>query len=102
MDQDMEGHMDHDEEVSLNNSTGENELEIPSVLESDNEDEVAYTFRAQKGETEIFDGTETKTYGYNGDFLGPMLRFNKSDDVKVKTVNEQVIVNTYQWHWMVI
>jgi len=98
MDQDMEGHMDHDEEVSLNNSTGENELEIPSVLESDNEDEVAYTVRAQKGETEIFDGTETKTYGYNGDFLGPMLRFHKGDKVKVKTVNELDEETTFHWH----
>src|SRR5690625_297066 len=98
MDQDMEGHMDHDEEVSLNNSTGENELEIPSVLESDNEDEVAYTVRAQKGETEIFDGTETKTYGYNGSFLGPMLRLNKGDKVKIKTVNELDEETTFHWH----
>lgn len=98
MDQDMEGHMDHDEEVSLNNSTGENELEIPPALESDNEDEVAYTVRAQKGETEIFDGIETKTYGYNGAFLGPMLRLNKGDKVKIKTVNELDEETTFHWH----
>ena len=98
MDHDMEGHMDHDEEVSLNNSTGENELEIPPELESDNEDEVAYTVRAQKGETEIFDGTETKTYGYNGDFLGPVLRFNKGDKVKINTINELDEETTFHWH----
>src|SRR5699024_11161607 len=64
--EDMEGHMDHDEEPNLTDSTGENELEIPAALgsESDKEDEVAYTVRAQKGETEIFDGTKTKTLGY--------------------------------------
>src|SRR5699024_2408285 len=68
MNQDMEGHMDHDEEPNLTDSTGENELKIPAALgnESDNESEVAYTVRAQKGETEIFDGAKTKTYGYNG------------------------------------
>src|SRR5699024_1347234 len=68
MNDEIEGHMDHDEVVSLNDSTGENELKIPSVLESDNEEELVYTVRAQKGETEIFDGTKTKPYGYNGSF----------------------------------
>jgi len=51
---------------------GENELKIPTMLERDNEEEVAYTVRAQIGKTEIFDGVETNTYGYNGTFLGPM------------------------------
>src|SRR5699024_6495272 len=97
---DMEGHMDHDEEASLNNSTGENELEIPAALgnESDKEDEVAYTVRAQKGETEIFDGTKTKTLGYNGDFLGPVLRFSKGDKVKIKTINDLDEETTFHWH----
>src|SRR5699024_4159670 len=87
MNQDMEGHMDHDEEPNLTDSTGENELKIPAALgnESDNESEVAYTVRAHKGETEIFDGAKTKTYRYNGDFLGPVLRFRKGDKVKINT-----------------
>src|SRR5699024_3909906 len=56
--QEMEGHMDQDEGPNLTDPTGENELTIPAALgnESDNESEVAYTVRAQKGETEIFDG----------------------------------------------
>src|SRR5699024_1924831 len=100
MNQDMEGHMDHDEEVSLKDSTGENEIEIPSALgsESENEDEVAYTVRAQEGETEIYDGTKTKTLGYNGDFLGPVLRFSKGDKVKIKTINDLDEETTFHWH----
>src|SRR5699024_3546366 len=100
MNQDMEGHMDHDEEPNLTDSIGENELEIPAALgsESDKEDEVAYTVRAQKGETEIFDGTKTKTLGYNGDFLGPVLRFNKGDKVKIKTINDLDEETTFHWH----
>lgn len=96
----MEGHMSHDEVVSLNDSTGENELKIPSVLENDNEKEgeVAYTVRAQKGETEIFDGTKTKTYGYNGTFLGPVLRFSKGDTVKIRLINELGEDTTFHWH----
>src|SRR5699024_3843205 len=98
MSQKMEGHMDHDDVVSLNDSTGENELEIPPVLESENQDDITYTVRAQKGETEIFDGVETKTYGYNGDFLGPMLRFKKGEKVRVKTINELDEETTFHWH----
>src|SRR5699024_5858901 len=100
MNQDMEGHMDHDEEVSLKDSTGENEIEIPSALgsESENEDEVAYTVRAQEGETEIYDGTKTKTLGYNGDFLGPVRRFNKGDKVKIKTINDLDEETTFHCH----
>src|SRR5699024_8923427 len=88
------------EEPNLTDSTGENELKIPAALgnESDNESEVAYTVRAQKGETEIFDGAKTKTYGYNGDFLGPVLRFSKGDKVKINTINELDEETTFHWH----
>src|SRR5699024_6974326 len=58
----------------------------------------AYTVRAQKGETEIFDGAKTKTYGYNGDFLGPVLRFSKGDKVKINTINELDEETTFHWH----
>ncbi|WP_010650466.1 multicopper oxidase family protein [Oceanobacillus massiliensis] len=92
------GHMSHDEVVSLNDSTGEKELKIPSVLGSDNEEEVVYTVRAQKGETEIFDGTKTKTYGYNGSFLGPVIQFEKGDTVKIRTINELDEETTFHWH----
>ncbi len=100
MDDDMKEneHMSHDEVVSLNDSTGENELKIPAMLERDNEEGVAYTVRAQKGKTEIFDGTETITYGYNGSLLGPMLRFNKGDKVKIRTINELDEETTFHWH----
>lgn len=99
MDQDMmEGHMSHDEVISLNDSTGENELKIPSMLERDEEEGVVYTVRAQKGKTEIFDGIETETYGYNGSFLGPTLRFEKGDKVKIKTINELDEATTFHWH----
>src|SRR5699024_12558792 len=56
------------------------------------------TVRAQKGETERFDGTKTKTYGYNGDFLGPVLRCSKGDKVKINTINELDEERTFHWH----
>lgn len=100
MDDDMKEneHMSHDEVVSLNDSTGENELKIPSMLELDNEEGVVYTVRAQEGKTEIFDGIETTTYGYNGTFLGPMLRLEKGETVKIRTINELQEDTTFHWH----
>lgn len=99
MDHDMmEGHMSHDEIVPVNDSTGENELKIPALLESDDREETIYTVRAQKGKTEIFNGIESETYGYNGSFLGPMLRFEKGEKVKVKLINELAEETTFHWH----
>lgn len=94
----MKGHMSHDEVVSLNDSTGENELKIPSMLERDDEEGIVYTVRAQKGQTEIFDGIETTTYGYNGSFLGPMLRLEEGETVKIRTINELDENTTFHWH----
>ncbi|MGN7387462.1 multicopper oxidase family protein [Sporosarcina sp. SAFN-015] len=94
----MEGHMSHDDVVMLHDSTGENELKIPTMLERDAGEGIIYTVRAQKGKTEIFDGTKTETYGYNGSFLGPMLRFEKGDKVKIRTINELDEDTTFHWH----
>lgn len=93
-------HIRHDEVVSLNDSTGENELNIPPMLEPDHRDDnqVEYTVRAQTGETEIFDGSKTKTYGYNGSFLGPMLRIEEGQTVKIRTINELDEETTFHWH----
>src|SRR5699024_11569162 len=77
---------------------GENELEIPSALERDDDVEAVYTVRAQKGKTEIFHGTETVTYGYNGSFLGPMLRLEEGETVKIRTINELDEETTFHWH----
>ncbi|MDV6378275.1 multicopper oxidase domain-containing protein [Sporosarcina sp. GW1-11] len=92
------GHMSHDNVVRLNDSTGENEVNIPPLLASDTEKGRNYTIKAQKGEVEIFDGIKTATLGYNGDFLGPVLRFKKGETVTIKTINELDEMTTFHWH----
>src|SRR5690625_6986816 len=74
----MNGHSHS--EVPLKQSAGENELKIPSVLQKDKEEgnDVYYTIEAQKGQTEIFEGSQTKTLGYNSSFLGPVMKDRKS------------------------
>ncbi|MFA7746137.1 multicopper oxidase family protein [Salinicoccus roseus] len=92
------GHMDHDNVVSLNDSTGKDELGIPPLLQSGSDEKTEYTIRAQKGETEIFDGVQTKTYGYNSSFLGPMLQFEKGETVTINLINELDDNTTFHWH----
>ncbi|MEK3886779.1 multicopper oxidase family protein [Bacillus sp. FSL K6-3431] len=94
----MGEHMDHDDVLRLHDSTGENELKIPQVLKGEHNGEIVYTVRAQKGVTEIFDGTKTETYGYNGTFLGPMIPLKKGDKVKIRMINELDEETTFHWH----
>lgn len=94
----MKGHMSHDEVIRLKDSTGENELNIPPILKREPGEGIVYTVRAQKGVTQLFDGVQTKTYGYNGTFLGPMIPVKKGETIKIKTINELDEPTTFHWH----
>src|SRR5690625_419917 len=98
---DMEGH-NHD--MPLESSKGENELKLPSVLESDEEtdDEVNYTIDAQEGKTEIFDGVETETLGYNTSFLGPVVRLKPGQTAHLTLKNSLEEATTFHWHGLII
>src|SRR5690625_7923036 len=49
--------------ISLQDSTGENELIIPPILKSDKLEgnDIYYTIEAQKGKTELFKDIQTET-----------------------------------------
>ncbi|WP_391201538.1 multicopper oxidase family protein [Psychrobacillus sp. L4] len=99
MEDDMEiGHMSHNNPLALNDSTGENDLKIPPVLEHENDEGLVYYLTAQKGNTEVFDGYQTETFGYNGSFLGPVIRVNQGETVKIRTTNELSEETTFHWH----
>src|SRR5690625_3704157 len=85
-------------------STGENELNIPPVLESDKEagNDIYYTIEAKKGQTEIFEGIQTETLGYNSPFLGPVVRLKKGQTAHVKLKNSLDKATTFHWHGLVI
>lgn len=88
----------------LNNSTGENELNVPPILNSNKKEgnNVYYTVDAQKGKTEIFKGFETNTLGYNSSFLGPVIELEKGQNVQIKTKNSLDEVTTFHWHGLEI
>lgn len=98
----MMGHGHSD--VPLQRSTGENELKIPPVLQKDKEEgnDVYYTIEAQKGQTEIFDGIQTKTLGYNASFLGPVMKLKKGQTVHIKLINSLDEETTFHWHGLII
>lgn len=93
---DMEnGHASHTNPVSLNDSTGENELAIPPLVEPKNG---VVNITAQKGKTSIFDEVQTETLGYNGSFLGPVIKVTRDETVTFKTKNDLSEPTTFHWH----
>lgn len=98
------GMMGHDHDMPLQSSTGKNELNIPPMLESDKEteDEVSYTIDAQQGQTEIFDGVQTETLGYNSSFLGPVVKLKKGQTAHIKLKNSLDEETTFHWHGLII
>ncbi|PKG30036.1 copper oxidase [Cytobacillus horneckiae] len=94
----MEGHMDHDNVTPLQASEGTQELVIPPLLDKQTDSDFEYEVVAQEGTTQFFDGSITKTYGYNGNLLGPTVRLKEGETVKVKVRNELNEPTTFHWH----
>lgn len=93
---DMEnGHASHTNPLPLNDSTGENELALPPLLEPKNG---IVDITAQIGTSEIFEGVQTETYGYNGSYLGPIIRINEGETVTFRTNNKLTEPTTFHWH----
>src|SRR5690625_1560655 len=75
-------------------------LPIPPVLEDidPDPDRAEYHLTAQHGTSEILDGIESETLGYNGDLLGPIIRVREGEKVNVKMKNDLNEVTTLHWH----
>ncbi|WP_420794179.1 multicopper oxidase family protein [Paenibacillus qinlingensis] len=92
--------MSHESVTELKSSLGKNEMTFPKVLKPDFEDSnsISYTIRAQQGTFAIFDGMKTQTFGYNGDFLGPVIKLKKGMEVSFHLVNDLKENTTFHWH----
>ena len=75
-------------------------LPIPLLLKDENpKPKIAeFTLNVKKSTMEFFPGTKTNTYGYNGDYLGPVLRVNRGDEVRIKVDNQLDEPTTVHWH----
>ncbi|MBC5637275.1 multicopper oxidase domain-containing protein [Ornithinibacillus sp. BX22] len=84
----------------LSNLVESKPLPIPPLLEDVNPDPNLAEFHltAQHGVTEILDGIESETLGYNGNILGPVIKVHEGDRVKVVMKNDLREATTLHWH----
>lgn len=75
-------------------------LPIPPILEDLDPDpnRAEFHLTAQKGTTKLLDGIKSKTLGYNGNILGPVIRVHEGEEVKVKMKNDLDEATTLHWH----
>lgn len=87
--------------VELISSTEERkELSLPPLLEGtlSPDGSISYTVVAQEGNTQLKEGEPTRTYGYNGSFLGPVIRVRKGQNVNIRTENTLDVGTSFHWH----
>jgi FtsP/CotA-like multicopper oxidase with cupredoxin domain len=59
-----------------------------------------FDLRAHAGERDFGKGALTRTWGFNGDYLGPTLRAERGERVLVNVVNGLEEPTTVHWHGM--
>lgn len=81
------------------NDTGQ-ALPIPALLEDTNSEagRAEYTLRVQTGTTRFIGNLSTPTLGYNGSYLGPAIKLNKGDEVRMHVINELGDTTSVHWH----
>jgi len=80
------------------------ELKIPQILEDLNPDlNVAeYVLEAKEGESQFIEGLMTNTSGYNGSYLGPVLKLRKGEKVSITLKNSLNVSTTIHWHGLIV
>jgi FtsP/CotA-like multicopper oxidase with cupredoxin domain len=79
-----------------------NELAIPPLAEPTVEADGTKVFdlRFTAGESDLVDDGPSDTWGLNGTYLGPTLRAERGDDVRVDVTNGVDEPTTLHWHGM--
>ena len=104
----MSSHMQNVDPMKSNNNSNiqkqESKLSIPKLLEDKNPDsKVAdFTLNVQQGTATFINGKSIETYGYNGSFLGPVIRVNKGEEVNIHVNNNLKESTTVHWHGLII
>ena len=75
-------------------------LPIPPLLENLDKTGLTAMFKmvAQEGERTFFPGKITRTYGYNGNFLGPTIRVRNGQRFNLQMQNNLPETTTLHWH----
>ena len=90
----------NDFSLNENNQAVGGKLAIPPLLEDKNPEDGKSEFDliAQTGQTEFIKGHKTETLGYNGSYLGPIIKINKGDEIKINVENTLEETTTVHWH----
>ncbi|MGN9906013.1 multicopper oxidase family protein [Phytohabitans sp. LJ34] len=79
-----------------------NPLKVPPLAQSriDGQGRRVFDLRAQQGRTDLGPGQPTRTWGFNGDHLGPTLRAKRGEQVLVNVANGLPEPTSVHWHGM--
>jgi len=77
-------------------------LAVPPLAESriDEQGRRVFDLRAQAGGRDFGQGGRTRTWGFNGDYLGPTLRAKRGEQVVVNVANALDEPTSVHWHGM--
>ena len=75
------------------------DLPIPPLYEGEFDGDVrTFELTAQEGEYEILPGVQTKTWGFNGAWLGPTLVMKRGETINMTVHNEVPEPTIVHWH----
>lgn len=78
-------------------------LPVPPLLKDTDPrpKQAAFELTAQSGPSRFFKGKSTRTFGYNGPYLGPTIKVTKGETVKIKVNNELTEPTTIMWQGLI-
>src|SRR5690606_12742214 len=77
-------------------------LAVPPLARStvDEDGTRVFRLRMQEGSTDLGRDQETPTWGFNGSYLGPTLRAERGEQVRVEVTNDLPEESSVHWHGM--
>ncbi|MBN8935829.1 MAG: multicopper oxidase domain-containing protein, partial [Rhizobiales bacterium] len=76
-------------------------LKIPGLIDARKEGQ-SLALKVQTGTTTFFPGQKSSTLGYNGSYLGPVIRLHRGDDVEIAVTNALNEDTTVHCHGLLI
>ena len=75
-------------------------LPIPILLEPFKSEESSLDFmiNVQSGSTNFIGDLQTSTLGYNGDYLGPVIKVTKGQEIRMHVKNDLKVETSVHWH----
>ncbi|ETY75203.1 multicopper oxidase family protein [Lactiplantibacillus fabifermentans] len=100
----MMGNMGSTATTATTAKTAAHQLALPPLLKptSASKTKVAYTLTAQTGALALKKGAKTATLGYNGNYLGPVLRVKRGQILQVTTKNKLKQATSFHWHGAIL